>query len=327
MAEKSGAGPSDLNSTDAVPPADAPAQPVAPVASDDKEPPFAELFTMPETATDGDLQGVINRQIAWMAKKWKPEGGHTLLFLYDAAPINRGDADRIYQGLAEADREKPLLLILHSPGGDVAAAYFIGKLCRENTEVGFEVAVPRQAKSAATLLCCAADRIHMGGLSELGPIDPQIRDMPVLAVKHSLEHLSELATQYPGAREMLSDYLAKSLPIEVLGYYERAARSAVQYAERLLQSRKDAPGTTEENSELARRLVYDYKDHGFAIDAGESAVLFGGGVVVRNSPEYDFANRIYRSLNLIEIVIRNEFQRDFAFSGGIKGAWVRRRPS
>jgi hypothetical protein len=288
--------------------------------------PLAELFDLPSNTSEADIQGVVNRHMEWVASQWSDREKYTILFLHDDAPIDRSDADRIYSGLSQAPLDRPILLVLQSPGGDIASAYFIGKLCREYTKALFEVAVPRQAKSAATLICCAADRIHMGSLSELGPIDPQIREMPALAVKHSLEHLSELAVQYPGARGMLSDYLSKTLPIETLGYYERAARSAAQYAESLLQKRTAVQRTGAENAELARKLVYDYKDHGFAIDAGESAVLFGEEVIVNNSSIYEIANKFYQALNFIEFLVRVDFGRVFSYTGLLgSGAWVRRR--
>ena len=216
------------------------------------------------------------------------------------------------------DRARPILLVLKSPGGDIAAAYFIGKLCREHTTAAFEVAVPREAKSAATLICCGADVIHMGSLSELGPIDPQFDKMPALAVKHSLEHLAEIASRHPGAKEMISDYLSKSLPVSVVGYFERAAGSAVQYAERLLSHRR-SPMKAERNDEIARRLVYEYKDHGFAIDAREAATIFGEVMVKTNTPHYDIANQIYERLDLMEFFLRRRFNCRFLFTGGLSG--------
>jgi len=194
-------------------------------------------------------------------------------------------------------------LIIHSGGGDIAAAYFISKLCRASSVQGFEAAVPRLAKSAATLICCGADIIHMGSMSELGPIDPQFGQIPALALKHSVEHIAQLASEYPGASEMLSSYLTKSLRIESLGFYERVAESAAQYAVRLLGSRGRVARTVEQNSELASRLVYSYKDHGFVIDANEASHTFGPDVVAQDTTEYKVVNVLYGALDFIEFVL------------------------
>jgi hypothetical protein len=290
-----------------------PSEPEAPVP---KIPPLAEFLALEADATDEDIENAVNRSIAQVVQESTDVSGYNLLVLYDGRSIARSDANRIYRSLSKVDRSRPILLVLRSPGGDIAAAYFIGKLCREHTTTSFEVAVPREAKSAATLICCGADVVHMGSLSELGPIDPQFGGMPALAVKHSLEHLAEIASRHPGAKEMLSDYLSKSLPVNIVGYFERAAGSAAQYAERLLSNRL-APRSNVENVEIARRLVYDYKDHGFAIDAREAATIFGESMVKTNTPHYDIANRIYEDLDLMEYVVDRKFNRHLAFTGGL----------
>lgn len=291
-----------------------------------KEPrePLYDLWSMnPETATVQTIQDIVMKQIKTVLEKSNLSTIYNILFIYDESSINRNDANRIYESLSLADPGKPILLIISSPGGEIPAAYFIAKLCREATNKEFHISVPRLAKSAATLICCAADRIHMGSLSELGPIDPQIRRMPALAVKHSVEHLAQLAAQYPGARDMLSEYLSKSLPIETLGYYERAAKSAVQYAERLLTARVIVESSKSANEEIANRLVYFYKDHGFAIDASEAASIFGEKVIMRNTPEYQLSNALYVSLDLMSWILRDRFKRALSIAGNYeKGIWT-----
>ncbi len=66
-----------------------------------------------------------------------------------------------------------LTLILHSPGGDgTVVEKFVG-LCRTQCK-RFQVAIPTEAKSAATLIALGADEIIMGPPSEIGPIDAQV---------------------------------------------------------------------------------------------------------------------------------------------------------
>ena len=99
----------------------------------------------------------------------------------------------------------------------------------------------------------------MGSLSELGPIDPQFQGVPALALKNSVEHLAELTKRYPEATDLFASYLAKTLRIESLGYYERVAESAAQYAERLLKARRIEPISDEKIASIAQRLVYAYR--------------------------------------------------------------------
>ena len=282
-------------------------------------PPPVDFFQLdPGSASDDQIQSAVERRISQVVEKVKSISGYNVVVLYDGRIITRSDANKIYRALSIVDQTRPILLVLRSPGGNISAAYFIGKLCREHTNTAFEVAIPREAKSAATLICCGADEIHMGSLSELGPIDPQFNGMPALAVKHSLEHLAEIASRHPGAKEMISDYLSKSLPVNIVGHFERAAGSAAQYAERLLSNRFP-PMNAAANAEIARCLVYDYKDHGFAIDAREAASIFGEAMVKTNTPHYDIANQIYENLDLMEFVVGRRFNRGFAFTGGLSG--------
>ena len=86
------------------------------------------------------------------------------------------ELDRVYSGLTKlnADRGRDVLLVLHTRGGSIEAAYQISKLCHAQRRDRFIVVVPRLAKSAGTLAALGADEIHMGPLSQLGPIDPQL---------------------------------------------------------------------------------------------------------------------------------------------------------
>ena len=64
-------------------------------------------------------------------------------------------------------------LILHSPGGSLAAAESLVTYLRSKFS-NIRVVVPQLAMSAATMIACAADSIVLGKHSFLGPIDPQV---------------------------------------------------------------------------------------------------------------------------------------------------------
>ncbi len=63
--------------------------------------------------------------------------------------------------------------MLQSYGRDVNSAYTIAKVLRKNFK-NITVFVPQIAASGATLIAISADKIVMGELSKLSPIDPQI---------------------------------------------------------------------------------------------------------------------------------------------------------
>jgi Serine dehydrogenase proteinase len=225
------------------------------------------------------------------------------LIIHDTVRMVRADTDRIYGAINKFKKKQEIALIITSGGGQIEPAYLISKLCRESTSGKFIAVVPRRAKSGATLICCGADEIHMGQMSELGPIDPQFDDLPALGLKNAVEHLAELASKYPDASEMLALYLNKSLPLVNLGYYERVAESAMQYAERLLQKRVVPLKGNPMN--LARQLVYGYKDHGFVIDPAEATDIFGDSMVKIRTEEYALGNAVYEWLAAVERAFSN----------------------
>jgi Serine dehydrogenase proteinase len=299
------------------------AAPSTPVAAPESKPPLIELFELdPDSTQDEQIAALATRHIRSEAGRHEVASHYNVLAIYDSSSLARTDANRIYSAVNRCKSDLPLLLVLRSRGGSISAAYLIAKLCRERSSIRFDVAVPRDAKSAATLICCAADRIHMGSLSELGPIDPQFDNRPALALKHSVEHVAQLASQYPAATQMFSEYLAKSLRVDALGYYERVAESAMHYALRLLQTRTN-PGDAAANEQIAQRLVYSYKDHSFVIDSREASEIFGEKVVLTDTAEYKLANSLYAALDLVEFIIRDRLRRQFYFIGDLQdGAHV-----
>ncbi len=258
----------------------------------------------------------IQQYLQGVAEKSKIPSMYNILTLYDSTRMLKSDADRIYKSITnfEETSDKPLLLTLYSNGGVIDSAYLIGQLCRERFNKKLVVSVPRQAKSAATLLCCAGDEIHMGSMSELGPIDPQINGLPVLGLKDSIEHIANLVKEIPESAEMFAKYLHYSIKPIDLGYYERVAESAKQYAEKLLTSNQN--NTPTKAKDIAHNLVYSYKDHNFVLDKNEAKNIFGGKVVKVNTDEYKFSNSIYSEISEIEKYFK-VLNYNFYYIGGL----------
>jgi hypothetical protein len=226
---------------------------------------------------------------------------YDFIFLYDEhSSITRFTSNRIYSAITGGahNSEKGFFLLLHTNGGRVEPAYLISKCCKKSAPK-FVVAVPRLAKSAGTLIALGADEIHMGIMSELGPIDPQIGDYPALGLGSAVEHIATLCKKHPEAVEMLAKYLASSLNLHDLGYSERVSESAVQYAERLLDG-KPLPGN-QTPAQVAQHFVYGYKDHGFVIDREEAAPILGNSIVKSDTAEYKLANQIHEYLETVNL--------------------------
>ena len=102
--------------------------------------------------------------------------------------INIEDSEAVLRAIRLTPDEQPIDLILHTPGGLVLAAEQIAKALVEH-KGKVTVFVPHYAMSGGTLIALAADEIVMDRNAVLGPVDPQIGDLPaasilkVLAVK------------------------------------------------------------------------------------------------------------------------------------------------
>lgn len=246
--------------------------------------------------------------------KYSCTSKYNIVVLYDDSTMLKSDADKIYNTVTRFDKKKPVLMVLLSSGGVPGSAYLIGKLCREYSNGEFIVVVPRHAKSAATLLCCAANEVHMGSLSELGPIDPQINGLPALGLKNSIEHIAELVAENPSSSELFAKYLNMSIEPIQIGYYERVAESAMQYAENLLNTHKD--NLPKEPNIIANELVYKYKDHGFVIDQSEATKILGDKIIKHNTEEYNLGNTIYKFLESLT-TFAGYLNHNFYFIGGL----------
>ena len=72
------------------------------------------------------------------------------------------------------DRSKGLDLILHTPGGDLAATESIVTYLKKMFNNDIRAIIPQISMSAGTMIAMSCKEIIMGEQSSLGPIDPQM---------------------------------------------------------------------------------------------------------------------------------------------------------
>src|ERR1041384_5312291 len=189
--------------------------------------------------------------------------------------------------------EPRLAVLVHSPGGSATCAYQLGTAFARRRD-GFVCIVPRYAKSAATLMALGADRIVLGRLGELGPLDAQIinsdRDESMSALDEvlSLERLQKFALDtldvtmqflvaktrkrvdaiLPMATQFVHGLVHPLFAsIDAVRYTQlsRTLKVAEEYAVRLMEPRLGR----EKAVDIANRLILAYPEHAFAIDYEE----------------------------------------------------------
>ncbi len=130
-------------------------------------------------------------------------------FMYHNTQLADPDADMLEEVLQNCDiGDRKLVLLLNCPGGSALAAERIITICRSFSADGYSVIIPKQAKSAATMLCLGANELHMSETSELGPIDPQISDGQTQYAAHEiLEAYIDLMRKANRTKGRLEPYL------------------------------------------------------------------------------------------------------------------------
>jgi ClpP class serine protease len=96
------------------------------------------------------------------------------------------DSEAILRAIRLTPDEQPIDLILHTPGGLVLAAEQIAHALVEH-KGKVTVFVPHYAMSGGTLIALCADEIVMDPNAVLGPVDPQIGDMPAASIVKLLD--------------------------------------------------------------------------------------------------------------------------------------------
>ncbi|HEU4448418.1 MAG TPA: hypothetical protein VFR63_00375 [Gaiellaceae bacterium] len=95
--------------------------------------------------------------------------------------IDIDDSEAVLRAIRETPDDDAVDLLLHTPGGLVLASEQIARALRAHPGK-VTVLVPHYAMSGGTLLALAADEILMDDAAVLGPVDPQLGDMPAAAL-------------------------------------------------------------------------------------------------------------------------------------------------
>src|SRR6266403_4182510 len=100
--------------------------------------------------------------------------------------IDINDSEDILRAIRMTDKDVPIDIVLHTPGGLVLAALQIARALREHP-AKVTAFVPHYAMSGGTLICLAANEIMMSPHAVLGPIDPQLGKFPVASLLKVVE--------------------------------------------------------------------------------------------------------------------------------------------
>ena len=191
-------------------------------------------------------------------------------------------------------------VIIHSGGGDIDAAYNLALLFRKFATSDLTFIIPRWAKSAATLLVCAGNKILMSPIAELGPVDPQITEVNPLEQRmekfsplHIEATLSLIRDEFESGNAKLAQGLLQRLQFPLtLGSFKKSLDIGKEYIKRLLSTRM-LKGKEAEAKKIAETLTEGYADHGFCINVDEAKTI---GLIAEELelPQLDIIWNIHR---------------------------------
>ena len=113
--------------------------------------------------------------------------------------INDKDINAFMEAVYKLDKSKGVDLILHTPGGEIAATEKIINYLHSIFQGNIRAIVPQMAMSAGSLVAVSCKEIMMGKQSCLGPFDPQIGGIACQSVLKEFEKAKEDIKNNPHA--------------------------------------------------------------------------------------------------------------------------------
>ena len=135
--------------------------------------------------------------------------------------INDDDKNGFMATIHKMNRSLGLDLILHTPGGDIAATESIIDYLQRMFNGNIQAFIPQLAMSAGTMIACSTQCIYMGKESSIGPIDPQFGGIPCHSILKEFEDAIAAIKKDPASLPAWQCILSKYHPT-LLGECKKA---------------------------------------------------------------------------------------------------------
>ncbi len=155
----------------------------------------------------------------------------------------------------QLDRLKGLDLILHTPGGDIAATESLVDYLYSIFDKNIRVIVPQISMSAGTMIAFSAKQIIMGRQSNLGPIDPQMGGLACQAVLDEFEQAKADIKANPEATPLWQVIISKYHPT-FLG----ACKQAIDWSE-IMVTKWLKENMLKDKKSAVKKVMQTFSDH------------------------------------------------------------------
>jgi hypothetical protein len=193
-----------------------------------------------------------------------------------------GDADKngFMSAIYKMDRSKGLDILLHTPGGDMAATESIIDYLRAMfTDI--RAIVPQIAMSGGTIIALSCSKILMGKGSSIGPIDPQFGPMSATSLLTEFEKIRSEIQSNP-ANALLWEPVLRKLDPGFITDCQNALTWSKSMADRYLKTGMFA-GDADADAKVDQVIAHLTENkktlmHGRHISLEEARSIFGDHV-------------------------------------------------
>jgi len=173
--------------------------------------------------------------------------------------INDDDKNGLMAVVHKLDRSKGLDLLLHTPGGDMAATESIIHYLHIMFDGNIVAFIPQIAMSGGTMIACSCKEIFMGKQSNMGPIDPQFGGIPAHGVINEFETALKEIKKDPSSIPLWQAIIGKYHPTFI-----GECKNAISLAESMVNDvlKKVMFSGDPQAGVKAQRIVAFLGDHG-----------------------------------------------------------------
>ena len=200
------------------------------------------------------VQASTDRNVIVYYSGWLQKGN------ISGVEINDEDKNGFMTVIHELDRERGLDLVLHTPGGEMAATESLVDYLRSMFGTNIRAIVPQLAMSGGTMIACACDEILMGKHSSLGPIDPHFGGIPAHGVVEEFNRAKKEVREDNASIPIWQPIIAKYSPA-LIGECEKAIAWSNEMTEEWLRT-----GMFRNHSEpdsIIKTILFELGDHAF----------------------------------------------------------------
>lgn len=148
--------------------------------------------------------------------------------------INDNDINALMNAVYKLDSSKGLDIILHTPGGDIAATESIVNYLQSVFSNNIRAIIPQLSMSAGTMIALSCNSIIMGKQSSLGPIDPQFGGIACQGILDEYQRAITAISANPNALGLWQTIISKYHPT-LIGDCENAVKWSKELASKWLQ--------------------------------------------------------------------------------------------